>query len=893
MRNTIRKFAIYFGTFFYIFLLCVGQLQASTICVDNTSDGSIPDPTFCDSNCTDGTHNCRLRDAITAANNTSGSTIIFNIPSSDSNCSSGVCVIYPGSSLPPINQAGAIIDGYSQPGAAANTNGPDLPDNAVLKIILDGIGAHNSDGLTLSAQGAGVKGLVIRNFNQAGIVINSSGSVIEGNFIGTDPTGTILQKNASIGVRLAGTSSANTIGGTSPSARNIISGSDNSDIWIESGSSFNQILGNYIGTDSTGLNVLGHTCFGIEVEGSSNSIGGTTSAARNVISGMSGCLNNGEGIIINGSNNVISGNYIGQNSTGTTALPNSYGVTVNDGSSNVIGGTTLGAGNIISGNNKNGIRFLSIGTGNLVQGNTIGLNKDGNALMSNGGDGISLLPGVGGNIVGPGNIISGSGGSGVWVESDNNTIQGNIIGTNPSGNTPFQNSGDGITIKNASNNLIGGSFSGEGNLISANNQNGIHIFGPSASSNQIEGNKIGTNLNGTASLGNVLDGLLIDNQSNNNIIGGATGTTPGGACTGACNVISGNQKHGLEFQGSGADGNIVKGNYIGSNRLGASALGNAIYGILISNGSSNNTIGGALSGERNLVSGNIANGIVLLGGGTSNNMIQGNFVGVDFTGHNNLGNGGMGIVINGPNNSVGGTATGAGNTIAFNGATGIEIDSGNGNSILSNSIFSNAGRGIFLSFGFANDDQATPTLSSAVSSSGTTNIQGNLVSDPNTTFRVEFFANDNCDPIGFGEGQVFMGFTNLTTDSSGNGTFSTSLPSANGSILTATATNLDFPSHINDSSAFSACLPITNSGGNNSGGSGGNNGGGANNGGGTSTGGGANNGGSTGTNGTNESSGGGGGCILNPLTENPYSPKILFVFLAVIPIWLTRKSLNE
>jgi len=178
-------------------------------------------------------------------------------------------------------------------------------------------------------------------------------------------------------------------------------------------------------------------------------------------------------------------------------------------------------------------------------------------------------------------------------------------------------------------------------------------------------------------------------------------------------------------------------------------------------GGSDNVIGGTAAGAGNLISGNRRDGVSI--GMCNHNVVEGNFIGTDATGTLPLGNGGNGVAIAfgylGPsNNVIGGTASGAGNTIAFNGQDGILVYNGStGNAIRHNAIFSNGGLGIEL-LSDGNRMQAAPVLTSATSSGGLTTIQGTLTSTANTTFVIELFANRECDPSGFGEGERFPCF---------------------------------------------------------------------------------------------------------------------------------------
>ncbi|MFB2921008.1 S8 family serine peptidase [Aerosakkonema funiforme] len=368
---------------------------------------------------------------------------------------------------------------------------------------------------------------------------------------------------------------------------------------------------------------------------------------------------------------------------------------------------------------------------------------------------------------------------------------------------------------------------------------GIHLF--NKGNNVIEGNYIGTDVTGSLPLSSQATGILL--RSANNIIGG---TTPQSR-----NVISGNLR-GIQigtpsfFEGDYAVGNIVQGNYIGTDASGSNAVGN-YNGVAISEGYGN-IIGGTSNGTRNIISGNQSSGVVIdggiFGGSTpgewrgkaKKNIVQGNYIGTDITGMNNLGNWGYGVQIGESfDNIIGGTDEKAGNQIAFNGMPGVHFMSreisgvyASGNAILSNAIFANAGGGIDLvaanmeqmTFGFGttyndfgdsdagpNDLQNYPVLMTAISSDSSTTIEGTINSTPNTTLRVEFFSNRTITLSGYGEGENFLGFENVTTDSSGNARFTVNLPIAvtSGQFITATATDPN-----NNTSEFSQMVRVFN-----------------------------------------------------------------------------------
>ncbi|HOX57253.1 MAG TPA: hypothetical protein P5205_11460 [Candidatus Paceibacterota bacterium] len=297
--------------------------------------------------------------------------------------------------------------------------------------------------------------------------------------------------------------------------------------------------------------------------------------------------------------------------------------------------------------------------------------------------------------------------------------------------------------------------------------------------NVIEGNFIGLDATGTNSLASAGSGVFV--QTPTNRIGGVT--------PGARNLISGHGTTGMEIFEAFASGNLVQGNYIGSDRTGAKAIPNTDRALVVNMNAFGNTIGGAVPGAGNLISGNLNRGITLDG---FNNVVRGNFIGTDVTGLQPLGNARSGIEISGPGNTVGGTNNGAGNVIAFNGVdgggfttNGVDVAPGaTGYSILGNSIFDNAGLGIDVN---ANGlvTAGYPVLTLASNSGAGTVIRGTHT--PSTAFRLELFSNAAPDPSGYGEGRTLLASTNITTD--GSGVFNLNWPAslAPGVYLTATA----------------------------------------------------------------------------------------------------------
>ena len=256
---------------------------------------------------------------------------------------------------------------------------------------------------------------------------------------------------------------------------------------------------------------------------------------------------------------------------------------------------------------------------------------------------------------------------------------------------------------------------------------------------------------------------------------------------------------------NGGDNNQILGNFIGVDFEGDDALGNGGKGIRIDSGNSN-IIGGSASGDGNVISGNASDGITLRNNSDSN-VIKGNLIGTDVTGTADLGNGLSGVFIgsSSQNNIIGGGLPGEGNVIAYNNDDGILIAGGgiSGNTISGNSIHSNSEIGIDLgdedvtqNDGGDGDSgenalQNFPVLTDVTWSSTDVTIDGTLNSAASTTYRVEFFANTTVDTSGYGEGQTYLGFVDVTTDGSGNASFSRNLTVAvpAGASYTATATD--------------------------------------------------------------------------------------------------------
>lgn len=413
----------------------------------------------------------------------------------------------------------------------------------------------------------------------------------------------------------------------------------------------------------------------IEIDGTSaGATHGLLISANNVVvRGLSIHDFTNSGIYINGVNGgVIAGNYLGTLSDGTTASGNGgNGVAIFNSESVTIGGTTEASRNVIAANGDNGVYMQDATTTNIsVLGNFIGLGSDGSAL-GNTAHGIDIIGDVTavsvGNSAGTGrNVISSNGGDGVYIDgSDQVEVIGNYIGTDHTGEIDRGNSDDGVQIFNGSTgNIVGGNTSGERNVISGNNSDGVEISDLATNGNTVSGNYIGTDDDGLQDLGNTLTGIRISSSPNNTI---------GGSESGSGNTASGNNENGIIVSGETADGNVVSGNITGLTSNGSTSLGNSNDGINVSNGADNTVIGGDTTAERNVASGNGNDGINITDVAATNTTITGNYVGTNSAGDADRGNAVFGINLTGTA-TVGGTTSGLGNVVSGNASTGIQVD---------------------------------------------------------------------------------------------------------------------------------------------------------------------------------------------------------------------------
>lgn len=740
--------------------------------------------------CATNSGDCTLRAAIDQANAAVGTDAIrFDISGS------GPHTIQPLSALPAILDT-LLIDATTE------------PDYAGTPVVeLDGSLAGATDGLFLAAGSSSIRGLAVNRFEWTAIAIVGPEAIdnrIQANFIGTD---------------LAG---ANALGN------------------LGSGVYINEARGTIVGTDGDGVADL---------------------SEANLISG-----NAQDGVIIVGDgtgDNLVAGNLVGTDSSGTSVIPNGQTavVVINGPRTNRIGTDGNGVGdleerNILSGNLGHGV-LVAGAESTIIAGNYVGTDVTGSVALANNGNGIELSNGANFNRVGTDsdglsddlerNVISGNDQSGIASFGEplveGNIIAGNYIGVDAGGGGALGNQHNGIYLGDVSTTLVGGSAAEARNLISANAESGMYVWGTTGTGNRIQGNYIGTDVTGNVAMGNVSGGVVIGDSANNVV--GTDGDGTADDVEG--NLISGNGNQGVLVFGASSQHNVVAGNLIGTDATGTTAIPNGVIGVEVSNGPRYNRIGTNDDGqsdplERNVISGNTGMGISLFGSPpVEDTLIAGNFIGVQSDGSSPLGNSRHGIfigdVVN--RNLIGGLGVTAGscdgpcNYIAYNGTgqslDGVRIQGGTENAVVGNVIHtSTGGAAIDIAAagmspndpgdldGESNNGQNYPRLTQAITSGGSTTVDGLLDSVASTDFHLEFYVNAACDLNGFGEAETLWGVHEVTTDAGGIASFSVALtppvPADHRVCATATRMSGTIPT---DTSELSACLalgPVTAAG---------------------------------------------------------------------------------
>lgn len=363
-----------------------------------------------------------------------------------------------------------------------------------------GVHAQRTSDISIGGTAVGAGNEISNNTNNGILLESLSSSVVQGNFLGVDDlAGAPVSGNQGDGITLID-ARANTIGGTTREARNVIAASGISGLALFGGASANLVQGNFIGTDKDGSAALPNNR-GIYLDGPGNTIGGTEPGAGNLISGNTAY---GLWILPSGHRNLIQGNLIGTDAVGASALGNGFdGIQIRGGDANTIGGTADGAANVIAASGFSGISIVTGAVSNVIQGNFSGTDATGTRALGN-TNGVYLdAPDntLGGTEAGAGNILSGNRRQGITiVEGGGRTaILGNRIGTTPSGD-PLPNREGGISISGGVANTIGGDAEGASNVIRSNGGAGVSVLEGRANAilrNEIDANDgLGIDLGG-------------------------------------------------------------------------------------------------------------------------------------------------------------------------------------------------------------------------------------------------------------------------------------------------------------------------------------------------------------------------------------------------------------
>jgi parallel beta-helix repeat protein/VCBS repeat-containing protein len=614
-------------------------------------------------------------------------------------------------------------------------NGAVLPQFATQVIDLRGsrLLGGNGDGLTVigGSRTAG-GGSVIRGFDISGFVngiallgnpndFRQGYNTVEGNFIGVDSGGRVgprLPQNTGDGVFVED-SPNDTIGAATnlPPALaagrgNVLANNQGDGVEVKANASTVAaqctIIGNFIGTTSSGTTAAGNQSDGVRVQDATNVLVKNNTISGNQLIGVD---------LVRGLSNTVEANFIGTDRFGAKALANtSDGVFIT-------GGSAIVKRNLVSGNKRNGVEVSGTAENVVIENNSIGTDRTGSLGLGNTLDGVHIgIQAVGTSVTK--NLISANDGAGVDITDEATTtlVTGNFIGTDRTGSKitgtdggRLGNAGPGVWIDGTPKNTIGGTLPGEKNVISGNLLSGVKVSGEKATENQISGNYIGTDKSGQIALGNKPVGILIDNFASDTFVGGI-GNIHGGLpeLTDGANLISGNGSFGVLINGAGTTKNFIGANFIGTKANGTEALGNGPAdpngnggGVVILN-APNNML------SRNLISGNNQFGVVISGATASGNLLGGNLIGTDKTGAEKVPNATDGVrVIDAPGNFIGSATNPLVNVISGNKGDGVAIQGtgSTGNQVQFNDIgtdvtgtiaLGNGGNGVTILNGSSN-----------------------------------------------------------------------------------------------------------------------------------------------------------------------------------------------
>ncbi len=382
----------------------------------------------------------------------------------------------------------------------AGGNGIVLETGGSNAVLLCAIGTDPTGTIGLGNLAAGVLVLNSAS-NQIGQVNVAPPPVSQGNTIGANATGVLISGSGSNGnviqanaIGVGSSSFTSDVGNAQDGVAvdagnangiygNVIGANKRSGVLVSGSASATSIAGNSIGGLAPAI--LPNLGDGVQISGSSGNLVGSNTILG---SGANGIL------LISGANgNLIEQNFVGVSAAGQVSGNAFNGIIASGADHNTI------VGNVVGGNGTNGIRIRSGATGSVVKGNFVGIGSGG-VVFSNFADGVQINDGavqttVGGTSTGAGNVISGNAANGVHLvdaTTTGNTVLGNLIGTTLDGKTPRGNSGHGVFIETgSSNNGIGGTAAGSGNTIAFNG--GAGIFVGAGTGNDLGGNSIRAN----------------------------------------------------------------------------------------------------------------------------------------------------------------------------------------------------------------------------------------------------------------------------------------------------------------------------------------------------------------------------------------------------------------
>ncbi len=354
----------------YLITLSLSSItEGATFTVDTTSNVSL-------SACTAAADDCSLRGAIAAANATpAADEIHFNIPQSDAGFQSATQhwrISIPDSQPLLRPTAAVLIDGTTQPGAAANTNSPAQGGlNGTLKIEVRGNNPNGNANYAFLLDGdseATLRGLAISGFRDGQVFFGGLGAHrLEGCYLGTDISGGAAAFLSGVqpitnGIIFAGNGNY-VIGGTLPGDRNLLSGFNFAMSTSGNALASVRIQGNLVGTNAAGTAVIGNAFGLLSFRFGNTLIGGSDPDARNVFSGHSGqaLLFRTAGNAGVFANTQVMGNYFGTDVSGTRALGNDFqrgGSTIEisaTGCALTLGGTAAGEANLIAYSASSGV----------------------------------------------------------------------------------------------------------------------------------------------------------------------------------------------------------------------------------------------------------------------------------------------------------------------------------------------------------------------------------------------------------------------------------------------------------------------------------------------------------------------------------------------------------